>query len=332
MEIVGEPDLRSPDEARDLSDRAAPDPALHRRVDRQHGGGRVPLRRQHLAARDRTARSSAPKVEIKNMNRSARSSARSSTKSSAARGARQRASRSTQETRGWVEERGVTVGQRTKEMAHDYRYFPEPDLPPLTISAGVGRRRCASACRSCRPRGASGWYAVYGLGRRRGGAAHRRRSIADYYERRSAAAGGQHREVGQLDDERSASRWRRTSADSSDCRVTPAQLRRTASAWSSAGEINALTGKECLPRRKTGCSPRQLVAERGLAQVSDEAQLRDVVARVIADNPEAVADYHGGKTGRDRLLIGAVDAAQLRGPATPTRCRRLLTETTDSDT
>ena len=56
MEIVGEPDLRSPEEARDYLIGAAPDPALHRRLDRQHGGGRLPLRRQRLGARASAAR------------------------------------------------------------------------------------------------------------------------------------------------------------------------------------------------------------------------------------------------------------------------------------
>ena len=66
-----------------------------------------------------------------------------------------RGERVVQETRGWVEDRGVTVSQRSKEEAHDYRYFPEPDLPPVFVASRVGQRDSGRSCRSCRTPDAS---------------------------------------------------------------------------------------------------------------------------------------------------------------------------------
>jgi aspartyl-tRNA(Asn)/glutamyl-tRNA(Gln) amidotransferase subunit B len=76
----------------------------------------------------------------------------------------------------------------------------------------------------------------------------------------------------------------------------------------------------------TGGSPRQIVAERGLAQINDETQLRAVVAEVIQHNPKAIDDYRAGKQAAIGFLIGAA-MRQLRGAGNPDAVRRILTET-----
>jgi aspartyl-tRNA(Asn)/glutamyl-tRNA(Gln) amidotransferase subunit B len=94
----------------------------------------------------------------------------------------------------------------------------------------------------------------------------------------------------------------------------------------SAGEINALTGKDVLSiASTTGGSPRQIVAERGLGQVNDETQLREVVARVLEDNSKAIDDFRAGKQAALGFLIGAA-MRQLRGAGNPDTVRRILTE------
>ncbi len=133
MEIVGEPDLRSAEEARDYL------VALRQTLryvgastgNMEEGAFRCDA---NISVREPGAPLGA-KVEVKNMN-----SFEAVARALRAEEERQRAILAAggtveQETRGWVEDRGVTVSQRTKEQAHDYRYFPEPDLPPLVVSA-----------------------------------------------------------------------------------------------------------------------------------------------------------------------------------------------------
>jgi aspartyl-tRNA(Asn)/glutamyl-tRNA(Gln) amidotransferase subunit B len=235
----------------------------------------------------------------------------------------------TQETRGWVEERGVTVGQRSKEMAHDYRYFPEPDLPPVKIEqAWVAelRGRLPELPIARRER----LVAVYGLGRSDAALITDEAPIADFYERSVAAAGGHNREIANwLTGEVFALA---KGAGGFECApVTPEQVAEVAS-MVSAGEINALTGKDVLNvASETGGSPRQIVAERGLGQINDEAQLRGVVARVLTENPKAIDDFRAGKQAAIGFLIGAA-MRQLRGAGNPDVVRRILTEAMTDDT
>ena len=133
-----------------LPDGAQGRAALRRRLGRQHGGGLAALRRQRLRAAARRARRSGTRAEIKNLN-SFRNVARAIEHEIARQAALVEAGgRVVQETRLWNADRGETASMRSKEEAHDYRYFPEPDLPPLVVDAGVdrgGARRAARAAR-----------------------------------------------------------------------------------------------------------------------------------------------------------------------------------------
>ena len=132
MEIVGDPDLRSPEEAREYL-------VALRRILRYVGASTGNMEDgafrcdANISIRATDGSYIGPKVEIKNMN-----SFRSVERALRFEEVRQREAVAggetlVQETRGWSEARGVTLSQRTKEQAHDYRYFPEPDLPPLTV-------------------------------------------------------------------------------------------------------------------------------------------------------------------------------------------------------
>ncbi len=152
MEIVGEPDLRSPEEARDYSWRCARFCAMRasrpRTWKRAHFGATPTSRCEGLASL------SGPRSKSKNMN-----SFRAVERALQFEGRRQLellrvGERIEQETRGWVEDRGITVSQRTKEQAHDYRYFPEPDLHRCS-SLRRWWTGCGRACQSFPPRGGS---------------------------------------------------------------------------------------------------------------------------------------------------------------------------------
>ena len=188
MEIVGAPDLRSPDEARAYLRQAAPDPALPRRQQGEHGRRQLPLRREHLAPAG-GATELGPKVEVKNMNcfRAVERRLKVRGRAPDAR-ALDAGNRIAQETRGWVDGRGRHALQRSKEQAHDYRYFPEPDLAALRHRPEVARRLRAGIARAAgdppRP-----FRRAVRAAPVRGEPAHRPRARADYYEDAARAHG-----------------------------------------------------------------------------------------------------------------------------------------------
>ena len=132
MEIVGEPHLRSPEEARDYL-------TALRQILRYIGVSTGNMeegafRCDANISRARDRRSAWRQGRSQEHEFVSRRRARTALRAGPAARCAPRGGRVEQETRGWVEDRGVTVSQRTKEQAHDYRYFPEPDLPPLAIS------------------------------------------------------------------------------------------------------------------------------------------------------------------------------------------------------
>ncbi|MGA7669345.1 MAG: Asp-tRNA(Asn)/Glu-tRNA(Gln) amidotransferase GatCAB subunit B, partial [Nitrolancea sp.] len=227
-----------------------------------------------------------------------------------------------QETRGWVEDRGVTVSQRTKEFAHDYRYFPEPDLPPLVLDPAdtLQIRERMPELPGARM---SRFVSSFGLSQDDAALLTVEKPVADYFE---AATDGADRFARQL------SNWiagevfalmRDRGLEIEQINVAPRQLSELVELVE-AGDINQRTAKEVLIAvHETGSDPRDIVAERGLAQVSDEAQLEAAARSVIEENPAAVADYQSGKSAAVGFLIGQV-MRQMRGTANPAIVRQIL--------
>ena len=155
IEIVTEPDMRSAEEAAAFFETLRQILVWLRRQRRQHGRGQPALRRQRLGAAASATTTLGTKAEVKNVN-----SFRYLEKAIEYEIGRQidvleHGGRVVQETRLFDAAQGKTYSMRSKEEAHDYRYFPEPDLPPLVVDAERGARRSRARCRSCRRRAAA---------------------------------------------------------------------------------------------------------------------------------------------------------------------------------
>ncbi len=233
-----------------------------------------------------------------------------------------------QETRGWVDERGVTVSQRSKEYAHDYRYFPEPDLPPLTfrpeqVAEVAGSLPELPAERQARLEQAFGLPAAD---------AERlidARPVAEYFEAAVAAGSpDQARGLANLVINDVLKDVPETESIA-ELPLTPARLVALLR-LADAGVITLSQARSLVPEIiRSGQEPRQLVEERGLAQISDPTALAPIVREVIAANPKIVDDYLGGKTSALKGLIGPVMRA-TRGKANAPVVEAVLREQLES--
>jgi aspartyl-tRNA(Asn)/glutamyl-tRNA(Gln) amidotransferase subunit B len=221
-----------------------------------------------------------------------------------------------QETRGWDEERGVTVVQRRKEAEDDYRYFPEPDLPPLVIEtawleqirAGLPELPMARQQR---------FQGQYGLNEYDASVLTVEPAVADYFEIVMHKAE-------QLTPKLVAN-WitgelfglLNQSGLGIEASLVQAEsladlLRRVAQ-----GEINQNTAKTVLVEMFTSGKPaEEIIGERGLRQISDSALVAELVKRVLAENPQEVAAYLAGKETIAKWLFGQVMRA-AKGQANP---------------
>ena len=233
-----------------------------------------------------------------------------------------------QVTLGWDAARGRTFVQRTKEEAHDYRYFPEPDLLPLEVS-----REWVEALRATLPELPDAkierFGREYGLSRKEAAVITEERAVADWYEAAVRAYGNPRQVFNWLTGE--IFRYlNEAGVDIDQLRVTPealAELLRLVE----KGTINRNTAKIVLQEMlETGKAAPTIVEEKGLAQVSDEAALRAIVEKIVAEHPDEVARYRGGKKGLFGWFVGQVMKA-TRGKANPDLARKLLSEALEED-
>jgi aspartyl-tRNA(Asn)/glutamyl-tRNA(Gln) amidotransferase subunit B len=292
MEIVSEPDLRSADEARDYA-------IALRTLLRTIGASEADMEKGQLRAepnisiRRAGAEELGVKTELKNIN-----SFRALHRAILYEVTRQTevlesGGEVVQETRGWSEAEQRTFSQRSKEFAEDYRYFPEPDLPPLEVDpAWIDELRRAlpemPGARRAR------LVSEYGVPATDAVQIAADRELADLFEGA----------VGAGADARPVANWI-IGEIAPTGKIPTAEHLAELVKLVTAGSITRDQAKEVLMESvESGRSPSHIVAEHGFAQVSDESTLEAEVRAVMAANPKAVEDYRAGK----KQAIGALMA------------------------
>jgi len=228
-----------------------------------------------------------------------------------------------QETVGWDEARGITFSQRGKEEAHDYRYFPEPDLPPLYIDpAWVERVRQELPELPDAKR--SRFIADYNLTPYITDLLTAERSVADFFE--TAVAGSSDASAEKI------SNWltgdlfnliNQAGIEIQQSKVTPQALAELVS-MVERGNINATSGKSVLSELfESGGTPGEIVERDELTQLNDPKIISSLVSQVLKENPQQVELYLKGKTTISQWMFGQVMQA-AGGRANPTLVRNSL--------
>jgi aspartyl-tRNA(Asn)/glutamyl-tRNA(Gln) amidotransferase subunit B len=226
-----------------------------------------------------------------------------------------------QETRLWDSATGRTNSMRSKEEAHDYRYFPEPDLPPLIVDeARIARVRGTMpelpAARRQR------FVTQYAIPEYDAGVLTQYAGLADYFEAVAAAAGNA----------KAASNWvmgellRTMKERGHDAATQPLKAERLAGLIEliDNGTISSSIGKDVFGKMyESGRSADEIVAAEGLSQIGDEAALLEIIRGVISANADAVAQYRAGKMQTFGFLVGQVMKLS-KGKANPKLASDLL--------
>ena len=332
MEIVSEPDLRSPEEAR-LYMQKLREILVYLGVSSgrmEEGSLRCDA---NISIRTKGQQGLGVKTEIKNMN-----SFRSVERALAYEAQRQiellrNGQAIHQETRGWVETRGITVPQRTKEYAHDYRYFPEPDLPPLLISRDWVeelRKQLPELPDARRVR----YIDEYGLSAQDANVLTEDKALGDYFEQVLAVS-----QTSNLKDRAKAAAnlvlndvVRLLKSNSISVSENPLSPSASANLLDLL-EKERITGKQAKEVLEeafvSGKMPEVVVNEKGIEPpISDQSALERIVEEVITNNPKAANDYRAGKTNALQALIGQV-MKQTRGQAKADSVRKILIEKLD---
>ncbi len=326
MEIVSDPDIESPEEAKRYFQQLQ---QLLRWIGVNTGNMEEGALRcdANVSVRPRGQKEYGAKVEIKNMN-SFRSVERAlhyeierQTKALLA------GETIRQSTRGWDDEAGKTVEQRLKEGSEDYRYFPEPDIPPLVLTDAWVEGRRAELPELPHERRAR-FAAEYGLSANDAEVLTVDRADSEYFEQAVAAAqarGVAAREVGNwITGE--LFRLTKESGESLAAiheRFQPGFVGELAELLAK-GTITRTSAKEVFEASfRSGQAPAALVAERGLAVIAGGDALAAMAREAIAGNPKSVADYKSGKVVAIKFLVGQVMKAS-KGQANPQAAQAAL--------
>jgi aspartyl-tRNA(Asn)/glutamyl-tRNA(Gln) amidotransferase subunit B len=226
-----------------------------------------------------------------------------------------------QETRLFDAVKQVTQAMRSKEDAHDYRYFPNPDLPPVILSEKQLQEWRADMPELPAPR-LRRFLAQYGLGEEEAAPLVADKAAADFFEAALQTCNQPRRIAGLMHGEflRECAAYGITPFEA---KMTPARLGELA-AIIEKGVISPRMAHEIFPELfADGASPEQFAAERGLVQVSDLGELEGIVDAVLADNPTETAEYRGGKVKLMAFFVGQI-MKRTKGKANPALVNELL--------
>ena len=311
MEVVSHPDMRTPEEARSYLTK------LHSIIqylgvstaNAQDGSFRCDA---NISLRPVGQKEYGTKAEIKNMNSLRAVFMALNHEQERQKRVLDSGERVIQETRGWSEERSATYSQRSKEEAHDYRYFPEPDLPPLLIEDSW-----IEELRNNLPELATDRLArftdQYGLSEYDAKLLTNSKGMADYYEqatRLHATDGDNGQKFA-----KNVSNWilgdlsRLLNLEDrliDESPVSPESLVELIDLVDK-DTVSVSIAKMVLEEAfESGGSPAQIVQEKGYTQISDSSAVDEAVGQAIDANPQAVADYLGGKETAAKFLVGQV--------------------------
>jgi aspartyl-tRNA(Asn)/glutamyl-tRNA(Gln) amidotransferase subunit B len=311
MEVVSHPDMRTPEEARSYLTK------LHSIIqylgvstaNAQDGSFRCDA---NISLRPVGQEEYGTKAEIKNMNSLRAVFMALNHEQERQKKVLDSGERVIQETRGWSEERSATYSQRNKEEAHDYRYFPEPDLPPLVIEDSW-----IEELRNNLPELATDRLArfteEYGLPEYDARLLTNSKGMADYYEQATslhATAGDDGQKFA-----KNVSNWilgdlsRLLNLEDRQIDESPVSPENLVELIDLVDKdtVSVSMAKTVLEEAfESGGSPAQIVQEKGYTQISDSSAVDEAVGQAIDANPQAVADYMGGKETAAKFLVGQV--------------------------
>jgi aspartyl-tRNA(Asn)/glutamyl-tRNA(Gln) amidotransferase subunit B len=226
-----------------------------------------------------------------------------------------------QETRLWDESEGRTFPMRSKEEAHDYRYFPEPDLLPLVLDPAWVEQIRASLP-ELPDRKLKRMIDEYGLSIDEALLLTTTSALADYFEECAKKSGNARLSVNWITGDL-AYALKNSGKEIENSPITPGNLAALIARIDS-GEISGKIAKTVFEEMcRTGEEPGPVIKKLGLAQVSDEASLYTLIDKIIAANPKQVAEYRSGKTKVLGFFVGQA-MKETKGQANPTMLNELL--------
>jgi aspartyl-tRNA(Asn)/glutamyl-tRNA(Gln) amidotransferase subunit B len=321
--MVTGPDLRSADEAAQYLIRL-------RQLLRWIGISEADMEKAHLrcdanvSLRPKGADYLNPKTEIKNVNSIV--AVREAILKEVERQTREyEAGRKIQAwTLEWDEDAGVLRKMRSKETEADYRYFREPDLLPIRLTP-EWKESILNSLPELPLERRKRFTQQYGLPEYDADILTNERSLSEYYEAAVKAYSGDPKRVSNWLMNEVLRMLNDKGMTAAELRITPEYLAETIKLVD-AGTVNTSTGKSLLEKIETsGKAPGEIVKEEGLAQVSDASAIRAVCAEVLAESPEQVTAYKGGKVGLMGWFVGQV-MKKMRGKADPNLARTTLEE------
>lgn len=326
LEIVSEPDITSPDEAgsylREL-----------RKILRYSGVSDCDMEKGSLRcdanlSLNKKGEQLGVKTEVKNMN-----SFKAVEKALQYEAHRQEkllkeGERIIQETRLWDEDTQTTRSMRTKEEAHDYRYFPEPDLPVLEV-----KQEWVEEIRKSIPElplmKKKRYISDYNLSEYDAYILTKEKEIADYFEEAvSEFKTGNDKKIKKLTNWISVELIGKINAEGIDFEHQPVSAENIAQLVELIvdGVISGKMGKRIFEQIwKTEKSPKEIVDEKGLKQITSEDKIEKICSQAIQDNPDIVKKYKNGKTGVVGALVGGI-MKETRGQANPKLVNQKLRE------
>ncbi len=321
LEIVSEPDLRSGQEAAEYAQE------LRRLVrylrvgdgNMQEGSLRCDV---NISVRPLGQKEFGVKVEIKNMNSFSAIQKAIDYEIERQIAALENQEEILQETRLWEEGSQRTVSMRSKEGSSDYRYFPEPDLPPLEVSAAqleAWRSELPELPAQKRLR----YEAEFGLSGYDARVLSGDREVAEYFEA-VVAAGANAKAAANWVTQDIAAYLNNNPGLNITQIALKAELLAELITLIERGTISGKIAKEILPELLTeGCSPKELVERKGLIQISDPQELEKIIDEVLAANPDKLAKYRAGKKKLQGFFVGQI-MKQTSGRADPKLANQLL--------